>query len=220
MPQSGAGPKIRIRVARCLVKEYLRLWPSDGRAECVRVLHPSDLRAALAQGVAPRTSLVPGRFREAGRLEPSGTLRIGKQKFAVEVSEEPAVSQALWVAAARGVPRRGGRRDRPGRVPGGRDRRLGDRAGTVRHRGRTRGSRGKWQVYVEAVPAPLAPSWPPPIEGKVGRGVCAPAEPETLAALGPLIADATSSWARSPLDVVLTFGKQPDGPWVPDETLE
>ena len=99
MPQSGAGEGSESVLLGCLVKEYLRLWPSDGRAECVRVLHPSDLRGALARGVAPRTSLVPGRFREAGRLEPSGTLRIGKQKFAVEVSEEPVVSQALWVAA-------------------------------------------------------------------------------------------------------------------------
>ena len=219
MPQSGAGERSESVLLGCLVKEHLRLWPSDGRAECVRVLHPSDLRAALAHGVAPRTSLVPGRFREAGRLEPSGTLRIGKQKFAVEVSEEPAVSQELWVAAAevfqdaaaaaigRGeylVVETGGWEieQEPFAIAGARE------------------PRGKWLVYVEAVPAPLAPSWPPPIEGKVGRGICAPAEPETLAALGPLIADATSSWARSPLDVVLTFGRQPDGPWVPDETLE
>jgi hypothetical protein len=219
MPQSGAGEGSESVLLGCLVKEYLRLWPSDGRAECVRVLHPSDLRGALARGIAPRTSLVPGRFREAGRLERSGTLRIGKQKFAVEVSEEPEVSQALWVAA--------------GEV-------FQDAAAAALQRGEylvvetggweiehepfaiagARKARGKWQVYVEAVPAPLAPSWPPPIPGKVGRGICAPAEPETLAALGPLLADATSSWARSPLDVVLTFGKQADGPWVPEESLE
>jgi hypothetical protein len=217
MPQSGAGEGSESVLLGCLVKEHLRLWPSDGRAECVRVLHPSDLRGALARGVAPRTSLVPGRFREAGRLEPTGMLRIGKQKFAVEVAEEPVVSQALWEAA--------------GEV-------FQDAAAAAIQRGEylvietggweiesepfavagARKARGKWQVYVEAVPAPRAPSWPPPIEDRVGRGISAPAEAETLAALGALIADATATWAVSPLDVVLTFGKQPDGPWSPEES--
>jgi hypothetical protein len=219
MPQSGAGGGSESVLLGCLVKEHLRLWPSDGRAECVRVLHPSDLRGALGRGVAPRTSLEPGRFQEAGRLEPNGTLRIGKQKFAVEVSEEPVVSQALWIAAGEVF-----QDAAVAAIQRGEYLVVETGGWEIEHEPFTiagaRKARGTWQVYVEAVPAPLAPSWPPPIEGKVGRGICAPAEPETLAALGPLLADATSSWARSPLDVVLTFGKQPDGPWVPEEHLE
>jgi hypothetical protein len=31
--------------------------------------------------------------------------------------------------------------------------------------------------------------------------------------LGGLLAEAASTWAPSPFDVVLTFGKEPDGPW-------
>ena len=77
---------------------------------------------------------------------------------------------------------------------------------------------GEWSVYVEAVPAPLGPSWPEAPEGQTGWGVAAPAEPEVLAMVGALVAEAVSAWAASPLDVVLTFEKQPDGPWPPDET--
>ena len=41
----------------CLVKEYLRLWRSDGSAACVRVLHPSELREFVARGLVPGTGL-------------------------------------------------------------------------------------------------------------------------------------------------------------------
>ena len=75
---------------------------------------------------------------------------------------------------------------------------------------------GEWSVYVDALPLARAPSWPDPIEGKSGRGIAAPAEADTFAALGGLLADAVATWAVSPLDVVLTFGKQPDGPWSPE----
>jgi hypothetical protein len=71
---------------------------------------------------------------------------------------------------------------------------------------------------VEASPAPRAPSWPEPPEGEEAWGVTTPADPEAVQALGDLLAEAVAMWARSPLDVVFTFGKQSDGRWPPDET--
>ena len=66
----------------CLVEEHLRLWRADGRAECVRLRDPADLRALLARGRAPRTPLATRRFREVGRLDGS-VLLIGHRPFAI-----------------------------------------------------------------------------------------------------------------------------------------
>ena len=67
MPQFGVGGESETVLLGCLIKEHLRLWRSDARGECVRPLHPSALRAFLARGLAPRTSLEPGHYREFGR---------------------------------------------------------------------------------------------------------------------------------------------------------
>jgi hypothetical protein len=215
MPQAGTGKGSESVLLGCLVNEHLRVWRSDGRAECVRVLHPSELRASLAHGVAPRTSLKPGRFREAGRLDASGVLRIANQEFAVEVTEEPPVSEALWEAATQVLQHAAADAINRGEYlvvePGG-----WDTAPEPYAQAGARSSNGTWSLYVEALPSPRAPSWPDPIEGQPGWGMEAPAEPETLAAVGGLLSDAIATWAVSPLDVVLTFGKQPDGPWSPE----
>src|SRR5436190_13390729 len=83
----------------CLIEEHLRLWRADGRAECVRLLDPGDLREVLARGRAPRTPLAARRFREVGRLEGS-VLLIGRRPFEFEICDEPPASDSLWAAAA------------------------------------------------------------------------------------------------------------------------
>jgi hypothetical protein len=214
MPQAETGKRSESVLLGCLINEHLRFWRSDGRAEVVRVLHPSELRASLAHGVAPRTSLKPGRFREAGRLDTAGVLRIAKQEFTVEVVEEPPVSEALWDAAAEVLQDAAADAITRGEYlvvePGG-----WETAAEPYAQAGARKSDDEWSLYVEALPAPRAASWPDPLEGQSGWGVAAPAEPETFAALGDLLSDAVATWALSPLDVVLTFGKQPDGPWSP-----
>jgi hypothetical protein len=217
MPQFGPADESETVLLGCLVKEYLRLWTSDGRALCVRLLHPSTLRGFLARGLAPRVNLEAGRAREFGRLDPSGVLHIARRPFAVEVCDEPPASDALWAAVvevfqdaaadavARGeyiVLERGG---------------WDAKSDNYALAGATR-TPGEWLLRVEAVPAPRAPSWPEPPMGLEGWGVAAPAEPASLATLGALLADAVAMWASSPLDIVLTFGKQADGPWPPVET--
>jgi hypothetical protein len=202
----------------CLVEEHLRLWRADGRAECVRLRNPADLRALLARGRAPRTPLAARRFREIGRLERS-VLLIGHRPFEVEVCEDPPASDALWSAAAEVFQAAAADAIARGEFlvvePGG----WKPKSERYALAGATR-TPGEWLLRVEAVPAPRAPSWPEPPEGESGWGVAAPAEPAALAALGSLLADAVSMWAMSPLDVTLTFGTQPDGPWPPAEVPE
>jgi hypothetical protein len=199
----------------CLLDDHLRLWRADGHAECVRLRCPIDLRELLACGRAPRVALAPRRFREVGRLDGS-VLRVGQRSFEVEPCEEPPPSGSLWAAATAVFQAAAEAAIARGEFlvvePGG------WRSTTERYAlaGATR-TPGEWLLRVEAVPAPRVPSWPEPPEGEDGWGVAAPAEPDALAALGALLSDAVSMWATSPLDLTLTFGTQPDGPWPPAE---
>ena len=219
MPQVGTDAQSETVVLGCLVKEHLRIWRADGRAETVRLLHPSALREFLARGLAPRAPLEAERFREIGRLDSAGVLLIGRRPFAIEVCDEPPASDALWEAAAEVFQAAAADAIARGEFlvvePGG----WTEEAERYALAGATR-TPGEWLLRVEAAPAPRAPSWPEPPEGQAGWGVAAPAEPAALAALGSLLADAVSMWAMSPLDVALTFGAQPDGPWPPVEMPE
>ena len=219
MPQVGTDAQSETVVLGCLVKEHLRIWRADGRAETVRLLHPSALREFLARGLAPRAPLEAERFREIGRLDGAGMLLIGRRPFAIEVCDEPPASDALWEAAAEVFQAAAADAIARGEFlvvePGG----WTAKAERYALAGATR-TPGEWLLRVEAAPAPRAPSWPEPPEGQAGWGVAAPAEPAALAALGSLLADAVSMWAMSPLDVTLTFGAQPDGPWPPVEVPE
>jgi hypothetical protein len=213
MPQFGVGGESETVLLGCLINEHLRLWRSDGRAVCVGPLHPSAIRESLARGRAPRTSLEPGRAREFGRLDRAGVLVVGNRPFAVELGSDPDVSEALWSAAAEVFRDAAGDAIARGELlviePGGWEP-ASEKYAVC---GARKTPTDEWSLYVEASPAPRGPSWPEPAEGASGWGVTAPAEPEALAAVGDLLAEAVSTWARSPLDVVLTNGPQPDGPW-------
>jgi hypothetical protein len=214
MPKSRKRDQPESVLLGCLLGEHLRVWRSNGRPACLIVADPDELRAALARGVAPRTSLQPGRFREAGRLAPSGVLRINHE-LAVEVAKEPRRSKALWATATTMLQAAAAAAIERGEFlvvePGGWDTTTEPyvRAGARR-------IEDEWTLYAEALPSPTASSWPEPREGHAGWGLSAPAEPDTLAALGGLLADAAQAWARTPFDMMLTFGKSPDGPWAPD----
>ena len=218
MREFGAGGESETVLLGCLVSEHLKLFESDGSAVCVRPVHPSSLGAVLARGIAPRTSPERTRVREVGRLDAAaGVLVVGNRPFAVEICEEPAVSDELWAAAVEVFQDAAADAIARGEFlvvePGGWHTATETYAVTEARR-----TPGEWFLHVEAVPPPRAPSWPEPPEGQTGWGVAAPAEPEALAVLGVLLRDAVATWARSPLDVVLAFGRQPDGPWPPEET--
>jgi hypothetical protein len=212
MPQFEPGDESGTVLLGCLVQDYLRIWRSDGRAECVRVLHPSELREFVARGLVPRTSTETGSLAGFGRLDAAGVLVIGKRPFPVEACDDPEVTDELWAAAievlqdaAAGAVARG---ERLLVEPGGPNatRATYAVAGAKREQ-------GAWSLYVEAAPAPRGPSWPVAPEGASGWGARAPAGREALATLGTLLREAVSPWARSPLDLSFTFAAQPDGPW-------
>ena len=217
MPQFGVGGESETVLLGCLLNEHLRLWRSDARGECARPLHPSALRAFLARRLAPRTSLEPGRYREVARLDGAGVLVIGKRPFAVEVCSDPEVTDDLWAAAVETFQEAAADAIARGEVlvvePGGWE----STPETFAVCGARKTAGEEWSLYVEAVPAPRAPSWPEPPVGEPGWGVEAPADAETLASLGGLLADAVSMWAASPFDVVFTFAEAPAGPWPAEE---
>jgi hypothetical protein len=76
---------------------------------------------------------------------------------------------------------------------------------------------GAWTVHIESVPPPPQGGvWPtgtdPPEEGAT---VSAPANSKALSTAAVLLVDAVVHWAKSPLDLAITFGSSPHGVYVP-----
>lgn len=64
---------------------------------------------------------------------------------------------------------------------------------------------GSDEILLEVAPRPPAtPSWPDGSDPR-GQTIQAPLLPTTLAAAGPLLAEAIRTWATSPLDLAITF---------------
>jgi len=71
-----------------------------------------------------------------------------------------------------------------------------------------------WVLNVEATPAvKISPRWRDSNDCATSSAMDAPADADALADLGTLLFEAIATWASSPLDVVLTFEPNPDGPW-------
>lgn len=71
-----------------------------------------------------------------------------------------------------------------------------------------------WRSVIEAAPAPSRgqPPWPSPPDRPEGATMTAPAGRGSIGAAAIALVTAVQEWARSPLDVGITFGKTPDGP--------
>ena len=214
MPQGGTGERSESVLLGLLVKEHLRLFRSDGRAECVRVLHPSELRTSLAHGVAPdqpRAGPLPrGRpartlrrapYREAGvhggalrRSRPCRN-RSGRRRPTCSKTPPPTPSPAAstWSSSP---------------AAGTRARSRTPQAGAQDER-RVERLRGSAPLPACAVVARAA--------RRVNRVGASPRPPSPRPSKRSAACSPTpvAPWAVSPLDVVLTFGKQPDGPWSP-----
>ncbi|HTD50235.1 MAG TPA: hypothetical protein VK771_06535, partial [Acidimicrobiia bacterium] len=71
-----------------------------------------------------------------------------------------------------------------------------------------------WVLNVEATPAiTSSPRWLERNDDATGSAMDAVAGPHALADIGTLLFEAIATWTSSPLDVVLTFEPNPDGPW-------
>ena len=207
----------------------LRFWHGDGRPETVEVDDPSPLGSLLWRGVLARTSPEPRRFREVALLnEPAHQIillerpiqregqgetvgAVARATLSFTPSEAPQPSPEMWdeaghwlcsvvtEAAARGefvVVDRGGWE--PGTEPYALFCVIAQ-------------SDGSLTSHLEAAPPPASSMWPPPTGS--GSSLDAPARMDTVSVAGILLASAASTWAGTPLDVVLTFGASPTGPF-------
>ncbi|HTP26179.1 MAG TPA: hypothetical protein VMK12_11025 [Anaeromyxobacteraceae bacterium] len=213
----------------------VRLWVGE-EAQVWRIDDPESLRSMLGQGGVARTGIEPRRFREVGLLQrSSGTLFVPERPMAGEaasgetddicararpfvVTPGTAVRETsgedwrefhTWLAAA--VPAAAERGEFVVIERGGWDPQPEPYALAI-----CAPDDGRWMSHVEAVPPPPdGSSWPrPESPTQKGQTVTAPANKETLRFAAVLLVDAAIGWAKSPLDLAITFGSSPHGPYV------
>ena len=224
------GDELETVLVGCLLGDHLRIWTTDGKGQMLRLHESADLVGVLANGVVARTSPEERRFREVLLLEARSHTLVALDRRPQQVKEasvamhlrtfkfEPVseltpdnelwgiaaawIGHALLAAALRGeflVVERGAWEMIPDPYAF---------ACTVR-------KEVGWVATVEASPAPRTSGWPHSDPGLAGQTITAPATRDTLLAAGQLIVEAVAVWARSPFDVVLTYGANPDGPLDP-----
>ena len=218
MPQAGTGEGSESVLLGCLL-ERAPAAVAVRRARRMRagVRARSELRGRARRGVRPAYEpRSRAAFGEAGRLDPAGVLRIAKQKFAVEVTDEPASTEALWEAADEVFQDAAAAAIRRGEYVVRRAGRVGHVSRAVRRRRAPRKARRQVAgLRRGASRRRAAPSWPEPDRGPVGQRRRRAGRTGHASRARPAPAPTRSRRGPSrPFDVVLTFGKQPDGPLV------
>ncbi len=225
------GQTLETALLSPVVEGHVRGWVK-GDSVVWRLDDPERARRLLGRGVVARTSIERGRFREVGLVARSaGTLLLPSRLHtesaapdqalagaqAIPIAEKPSAPQtsaAAWAelcewlravlpeAVARGefvVIERGGWEPHPE---------------PFAFAMCAPGPRG-WMSHVEAAPPPGEGSlWPRVSQrDQKGQTVSAPASIENLRGAAALLVDAVAHWAASPLDIAVTFGTSPHGPF-------
>jgi hypothetical protein len=232
MANLNAGDVLGNVLLGCLLQDVVVVWTGDGARHFFSVEEPERLSGLLAKGIAARTSPEPGRFREtallnseenllllAGRLfESTGGASVSAPaaNFRVKACDEPSPDEALWTATSRwltdAVVAAVGRGEFIVVEKGGWEAIPEPYAFACA----SRGPEGQWLSHIEAAPLPATPSWKAAYSGPTdarGATITAPATDEAFTVAGIFLAEAVSTWAHSPFEVVLTFGASPSGPW-------
>ena len=226
------GTELETVLLGSLCGDILRIWRGGGQAEGRQLELPAVVAGALGRGVLARTSPEPNRFREVGLLDAQKDVLIllgrghakpgadhvsaGAQTVSAQPAPTPPPDQASWTTWGRWLG--GVVLDAAGRgeyvvvETGGWDA-VNEPYVLL---GVFPGQAEKWFSRVEAAPAPTGLPWTAPADGRIGSSVSALATPETVSVAGLLAIQAIGMWARTPLDVVVTFGHHPDGPWGPE----
>ena len=223
------GTELETVLLGSLTGDVLRIWRSDGQAECRQVRQPELVRKTLGRGLLARTSPEANRFREVGLLDAKKDVLIllgrgqvqsgadqvttGAETLQARPCRTPSPDPATWTAWGRWLGHlllaAAGRGEFLVVETGGWD--------AVNEpyvlMGVFPDAAGTWLSQVEAVPAPADPPWTAPVEGRTGSSISAPANRENVSVAGLLAIQAIGMWAASPYDVVLTFGHHPMGPW-------
>ncbi|HVM53773.1 MAG TPA: hypothetical protein VM262_11295 [Acidimicrobiales bacterium] len=222
-----AGSVLETVLVGPFVHGLLRIWRADGTAELLEVSEPAVVGEAVGVGRLARTSPEPSRFREVALFDAaSGTLLLmerprregaaagggdveaGGVQVATRPAEEPPVDTALWRAAAdvigAAVASAVARGEFVVVEPGGWEPGSEPYALAIV----VPGDDGAPVSHVEAVPTPAGDLWPAEVRGPLR----APATASSVSVTGLLLGQAVAAWARSPFNVVLTFGTNPHGP--------
>jgi hypothetical protein len=217
----------------------IRVWRGDGTSETRGVgVEAEDIIDAIGQGMIARTSPQPNSFREVGLLDAAHNVLIlpGRQA-ATQAIAAASISGASLAVAPASAPD-------PLDVPAWMDWAtwLNPVAIAAAKRGEfvvvekggwdsgkppytalrffKQGPEGRWMSGIEAEPAPTGEPWPGNPGPEQRSRVEAPASPDAVRVAGLLAVQAVSLWALTPLDVVLTFVRNPDGRWSSAESSQ
>lgn len=218
-----AGSVMETAMLGPVVAGHLRTWVG-ATSQLWRVDDPTGLAALLGRGLTSRTEVEPGRYREVGLLDStSGSLLVPKRftvggevettGFALtRATDEPDRGRqwadfVRWLnlvalaAAERGdflVVELGGWDHQPHPYALFAHTRVNEQS----------------LSHLEVAPAPTSgvQPWTLPPERPDGATVTAIATRETISVAGSALVPAIQEWARSPLDLAVTFGTNPDGP--------
>lgn len=201
---------------------HLRTWVND-QTILWQVDDPDRLAHMLGRGAVARTEVEPGRYREVGLLDPSGTLLLPDRfttdgdsvahPFTLRRAPTEPDPQRQWhdlehwlSAAALSAAQRG---DFLVVETGGWDHQPHPYALFA-----CINPNGTWLSHIEVAPAPTRGDqpWPARPDNPDRATLTAPANHETVTAAGPVLAPAIWEWAPTPLGLAVTYGPHPDGP--------
>lgn len=229
----SAGQTLNTAVLSPVVAGHVRVW-TNRETSIWRVNDAAGAAGLLGRGLVARTGIERDRYREVGVIDPDAGVLLLPERRRAAITES---SELLAAAKAFSVSRR---TTRPA-AEAEHWRELHDWLRVVVPAAVERGEfvvieRGGWdheaepfafamcapgesgwKAHVEAVPPPPGESsWPPKVSAdQPGQTVSAPATPENVRAAAILLVDAIVGWAKSPLDVAVTFGTSPHGPFSP-----
>jgi hypothetical protein len=229
-PPIEAGDTLDPVLLGPLLGGVLRIWYGEGLAACVRVSDTDRVRSVLARGAIARTSHEPERFREAGLVNESDDVLMLYERLLLDPTQSsedrleagahaivcsfehcypPATSTALWEEAAEWlndvIALAFGRGEFVIAETGGWDA-IPDPYALAVPMKRPDG----WRVHLEASPWPTSEYWSKPKPDQEAAVMTAPF-PDGMSVAGLLLVQAIGMWARNPLDIVLGFGRAPDG---------
>jgi hypothetical protein len=232
MASPSPGAELETVLLGGLCQDVLRVWRGDGQAEGRKIDDPEVVARALGRGVLARTSHEPNRFREVGLLDADGDQLVLMGRATAKPGAEQITTGANTVRAH---PSSTPPRDVDPWMAWGQW--LGDIVLAAAARAEyvvveTGGwdavsepyvllgvfpdEEGEWLSRVEAAPPPAGDPWTPPADGQTASSLLAPATRDNVSVAGILAIQAIPLWAETPLDVVLTFGRHPNGPWTPE----
>jgi hypothetical protein len=211
----------------------ITLWHDDGSATYWRVEHPDVLIAQLGLGMTARAEVASNRYREAGMFNPETTVLMLPSRYGDERGQIAAEPISL-IATSQDVARSTVSATEPLDFY----RQLGVIVLECARRGEfvavetggweipfapfvlmaaIREPAGEWQSHVETGPVPHgAPVWsdqPQPGQDNEVQVLRAPATAENISAATQLAGLAIATWGLSLLELGLSFGPGPSGPW-------